>query len=89
MNVTTQLNVLECRLCKEDMTLYIATDFHPISWHISHGTTRCDEKLQNKGQNILFIVIISRGDKKLKTKMKTKKHLRYHGTNQEGMKIEN
>ena len=45
------------------------------------------KKLQNKGQNILFIVIISRGDKN--EKIKTKKHLRSHGTNQEGMKIEN
>jgi hypothetical protein len=42
------------------------------------------KKLQNKGQNILlFIVIISKIEKK------TKKHLRSHGTNQEGMKIEN
>jgi hypothetical protein len=32
--------MLECRLCKADTTLYIATDFHSISWRILKDTTR-------------------------------------------------
>jgi len=37
--------VLECRLCKVDTTLNIATNFHSISWRISQDTTRRDENL--------------------------------------------
>jgi hypothetical protein len=69
MNVTRQLNV-ECRLCKEDITLYIATisiSFHGVS-HMAQQDVM--KKLQNKGQNILFIVIISRGDKNWENKNK-------------------
>jgi len=47
------------------MTLYIATDFHPIQ-------QRSDQKMQNKWQNILFIVIISIGEYKNEKKNKNK-----------------
>jgi len=64
MNVTRQL-MLKCRLYKRGQDTIHSYRFP--SRCVSHMAQQdVIKKLKNKGQNILFIVIISRGDKKLK-----------------------